>query len=187
MYLKCNWRSTIFWDVKLCILVCWLAYLLTLKMEAIHSSETLVNFYQITWYHSSEYNTLHSHCNENLKSNINFEFQATQMYSVKKLICSLWLLARLYFSPFNHITCIYIVHKISSFHHNSNFLGSSYLFEAIIQKEEGTGQGILNIKSMLEKVLMCMRVMWKDGYVIRLVVNVEFLNVLYDILLFLSP
>jgi hypothetical protein len=38
------------------------------KMEAVHSSETSVNFYQTTPCHISEANTLHDHHHKNLKN-----------------------------------------------------------------------------------------------------------------------
>jgi hypothetical protein len=40
------------------------------KMDAAHSSETLVTIYQSTWRHISEDSTLHNHCHENLISPI---------------------------------------------------------------------------------------------------------------------
>jgi hypothetical protein len=43
------------------LLVNWLAYLFTLKAEAIHFCETSLNFYQTTWYHIPEDSNLHSH------------------------------------------------------------------------------------------------------------------------------
>jgi hypothetical protein len=41
-----------------------------LKIEAIRSSETLVNFYWTTRRHIPENSTIHSHSSKNLKSNI---------------------------------------------------------------------------------------------------------------------
>jgi hypothetical protein len=50
------------------LLAYYLAYSLTLKMEALHLSKMLVNFYQTTWRHIQEA----SHHHENLKSNACF-------------------------------------------------------------------------------------------------------------------
>jgi hypothetical protein len=48
----------------------YLAYSSTLKMEAVHSSKTSVNFHQTTWHHIPEHSPLRSQWCENLKSNI---------------------------------------------------------------------------------------------------------------------
>jgi hypothetical protein len=54
------------------MLVCCLAYSSTLNIEAVCSSQSLVGFHQTTWHFTPEDRTLHSHCCENLKSNIFF-------------------------------------------------------------------------------------------------------------------
>jgi hypothetical protein len=50
------------------MLVSCLPYSLTSKMEAAFSSETSVDFQQITWRYTPDDRTLHNHCCENLKS-----------------------------------------------------------------------------------------------------------------------
>jgi hypothetical protein len=45
-----------------------MASLIALMMEAVQTSETLVNSYQSTWRYNPEDSHLHSHCCENLKS-----------------------------------------------------------------------------------------------------------------------
>jgi hypothetical protein len=44
------------------------AYSLTLKMEAVHSSETLADFYQNIWYGMPEESTLHNQCHQNTRT-----------------------------------------------------------------------------------------------------------------------
>jgi hypothetical protein len=44
--------------------------LIALMMEAVHTSETLVNFNVTTWRYIPEDSKLHTHCCENLKSHI---------------------------------------------------------------------------------------------------------------------
>jgi hypothetical protein len=78
-------KSINFWDITPCsllsvnrrfggtchLLVCWFLDELissTLKMEAICSSETLVDAQRTTWRYIPEVDTLHNHCSENLKS-----------------------------------------------------------------------------------------------------------------------
>jgi hypothetical protein len=51
------------------LLAAYLAYILKLKMEAVCSSVTLVNFHQTTQHHIPEYSTLHSHLWELPQSN----------------------------------------------------------------------------------------------------------------------
>jgi hypothetical protein len=51
------------------LLVTYLACTSTLNMEAVGSSETSVNLYQITWGHILEDSTFHSHRCENIRSN----------------------------------------------------------------------------------------------------------------------
>jgi hypothetical protein len=52
------------------VLVAYSAYSLNLKMEAVQSSETLVN--QFTWHHISEYDTVHiQHCENNSNNGVN--------------------------------------------------------------------------------------------------------------------
>jgi hypothetical protein len=48
------------------VMVSFLAYTSTLRMEATYSSETLVGFQQTTWRYIPQYRTLHDHCCENL-------------------------------------------------------------------------------------------------------------------------
>jgi hypothetical protein len=50
------------------LLVSWLAYSLTQKMESVHSSEMSVNFYWTTQLYIPEDSALPSHHHENLKS-----------------------------------------------------------------------------------------------------------------------
>jgi hypothetical protein len=49
------------------LLVC-CSYTLTLKMEAAHPSEILVNFYQTTWHHIQQNSSLHGYFHENLRA-----------------------------------------------------------------------------------------------------------------------
>jgi hypothetical protein len=49
------------------LLVSCLSYSSTLKMEAVHSSEMMVDVCQTAQLYILENNTLHSHCSENLK------------------------------------------------------------------------------------------------------------------------
>jgi hypothetical protein len=51
---------------RFCLLSTCLTCSSALKIEAVCSSETLVNFYWITWCYITEDTTLHSHCCENL-------------------------------------------------------------------------------------------------------------------------
>jgi hypothetical protein len=44
--------------------------LIALMMEAAGTSETMVNVYQITWCNKPEDNHFHTHCHENLKSQL---------------------------------------------------------------------------------------------------------------------
>jgi hypothetical protein len=64
-------RNTIFMQIcrfeKAALVICLLlvsrlAYSLSLEMEAIHSSEISVNFYQTTWFHIPEDSIVHSYC-----------------------------------------------------------------------------------------------------------------------------
>jgi hypothetical protein len=56
----------VFWFVG------WLAYTLTLNVEAKSYFETTLNFYKNIFCHSSEYNNLQDYCCENLEGNTNF-------------------------------------------------------------------------------------------------------------------
>jgi hypothetical protein len=52
------------------MVISFMAYSLTLKMEALHSSKTSVNFYWTAWHYFPKDSILHSLCYENLISNI---------------------------------------------------------------------------------------------------------------------
>jgi hypothetical protein len=56
---------------------------MTLKMEVICSSETLVNFQQTTWHYNPEHITLHSHYCHNLKSNKSNRLWQSLHYAIK--------------------------------------------------------------------------------------------------------
>lgn len=88
-------RSNIFWDLTpydlarvllldaCSLLASCLAHSWLLKMEALYSSETNVDFYQTTRYHILQYNTLHSHCC--LKSN-KVAKQCIQCYYTRRVL-----------------------------------------------------------------------------------------------------
>jgi hypothetical protein len=63
-----------------------MAYISTLMMEAVQTSETLVNSYQSTWCYNPEDSHLHSHRHENLKSHLTLNLRLT---SLKRLTASL--------------------------------------------------------------------------------------------------
>jgi hypothetical protein len=48
----------------------WLTYSSALKMEAVHSSDMLLNFYWIIWLQIPEVIISHSHSHENLSSSV---------------------------------------------------------------------------------------------------------------------
>jgi hypothetical protein len=62
---------TVFWVVASCSLV---EVFITLMMEAVITSETLVNFYQTTRRNNPEGSHLHSRRRDNLKSYISYLF-----------------------------------------------------------------------------------------------------------------
>jgi hypothetical protein len=70
--------SSVFWDIMSCksfarscfMLVCCLAYSLTLKIEATCSTKTSVDFQRATLHYNLLDRTLHNHCCESLKSYI---------------------------------------------------------------------------------------------------------------------
>jgi hypothetical protein len=63
----------VFWDAALCVI--------TLMMEAVSSSEIVVNIYQTAWCNIPEDGHLHTHCRENLKYHLIFSLIAAKTRS----------------------------------------------------------------------------------------------------------
>jgi hypothetical protein len=65
-------------------LACCLAYTSTLKMEAVHSFNTYINFYQTTWSHIPRDNTVHIDCHKNLKHKIDDYREKWLIHPIKR-------------------------------------------------------------------------------------------------------
>jgi hypothetical protein len=94
--------------ILLCLLVGFLAYCLNVKMPAVRFSVTSVNFYHTTRGHIIQNSNIHSHCRENLKSNIFSIKQYINAIKVKSYPCNrpwrLWDVEAPTFSLDNRLT-----------------------------------------------------------------------------------